>query len=430
MKPVAESQARVVIIGAGFAGLWAATALSRCGCSVLILNRNNYHAFPPLLYQVAAAEIEPEQIAYPLRSVIRKWRNVKVGMVEVLGVDFATRTVHTSDRDVSYDYLILSIGATTDFFGVPGAAEHAYPLKTLVHSVAIRNQILCRFESAMREPSTERRLGTLVFTIVGGGATGVEFAGALAELIQGPFRNDYPNLEFGRVRVVVVEGAKRLLSGMPEPCGIYALERLKQMGVDVMLGSQVQRVEKDAVYLSDGTVLATDTVIWTAGVQGDPVGRAWGLRSVRGGRLEVTPALQLPDHPEVYVAGDLAYVEEDGQPLPMTAPVATQQGVSAAANILRQIEGQEPASFVYKDKGAMVTIGRNAAVARIGKRYYFGFFAWILWLAVHIFNLIGFRNRLFVLVNWSRDYFLRDRAVRLIMPMGSESPCGSDTDPG
>jgi NADH:ubiquinone reductase (H+-translocating) len=322
--------------------------------------------------------------------------------------------------------LILGMGGITNYFGVIGAAENAYPLKTLEHAITLRNHILCRFESAMRETGESVRPGTLTFTIVGGGASGLEFAGAVAELIKGPFREDFPDIDFQRVRVVLIEAGGRLLPDMKESASQYILERIQKMGVEVMLNTMVKQVTDNWVLMVDGTELFTDTVVWTAGIQGEPAVKLWGLPVARGGRVAVTPTLQIPEHPEVYAAGDLAYIEYDGHPLPMTAPVAIQEGTTAANNILRQIKGLNPNNFKYKDKGTMVTIGRNAAVARMGNRYFKGFFAWILWLAVHIFNLIGFRNRVFVLINWARDYFFADRPVRLILSTGSEHPCGWD----
>ncbi len=407
---------RVVIVGAGFGGLWAARSLARLPVDVLLVDRNNYHTFLPLLYQVAAAELEPEAIIYPVRSILRGLPNVHFAMAEVLEIDFNTRVVKISDRVIPYDFLILAIGSTFHFFGVPGAAEHAFALKTLEQGIALRSHILRCFERAVYEPVAERRRQLLTFAIVGGGPTGVEFAGALAELIRGPLRKDYSTLDFREVRVLLLEALESLLPGFPAPLRSYTFERLRWMGLEVRLGAQVSHVNRNAVHLNDGPVIPTETVVWTAGVRGDPRVERWGLSIARGGRVVVLPTLQVSGHPEVYVVGDLALVEE-GESLPMVAPVAIQQGVAAARNIGRQVVGQAPQPFRYRDRGTMATIGRNAAVAKLGTRAFTGFPAWILWLGVHLLNLIGFRNRLIVLINWAWDYFFYERAMRLILPL-------------
>jgi len=416
---------RVIIIGAGFGGLWAARTLANHPVDVLIIDRNNYHTFLPLLYQVAAAELEPEQIAYPVRSILRKLPNVDFIMSEVKRVDFGARLVVTDGPAISYDYLIVGIGSVSHFFGVPGAAEHAFLLKNLDQGVTLRNHILCHFEQAAYETDEERRRRLLTFTIVGGGPTGVEFAGALAELIRGPLVKDYPAIDFERVRVVLVEASNSLLSHLPERLQAYTLERLHDMGVEVILGAVVDEIEGEAVRLKNGGVIPTETVVWTAGVRGDPKIQDWGLPVARDGRVAVQSTLQAPGQENVYVVGDLAYVEEDGRPLPMIAPVAIQEGSAAARNVIRQVSGQEPLAFQYKDKGTMATIGRNAAAVRLGARTYTGFFAWLLWLGVHLFYLIGFRNRLIVMFSWSIDYFFFERAVRLIFPSDKGVRCAA-----
>lgn len=409
---------RVVIVGAGFGGLWAARALTQFPVNVLLIDRNNYHTFLPLLYQVAAAELEPEAIVYPVRSIVRNLRNVRFTMAEVVSIDLGARALTTPDRVIPYDFLILATGSTSHFFGVTGAADHAFPLKTLEEGIALRNHILRCFERALDEPSADRRRQLLTFAIVGGGPTGVEFAGALAELIRGPLRKDYPSLNLHEVRVVLLEATDTLLPGLPERLRSYALRRLRGMGLDVRLASAVSQISRQTVSLKDGTVIPTETVVWTAGVRGDPLVENRGLPLARGGRVAVLPTLQVAGHPEVYVVGDLTFVE--GEPLPMIAPVAIQQGAAAARNIGRQIAGNAPRRFVYRDRGTMATIGRNAAVAIVGNREFIGFPAWILWLGVHLVNLIGFRNRLIVLINWAWDYLFYERAVRLIFPGGSQ----------
>jgi NADH dehydrogenase len=407
---------RIVIVGAGFGGLWAARTLAGSPCDVLLVDRNNYHTFHALLYQVAAAELGQEDIVYPVRSILRKMPNVHFAMHDVQGIDFNARLVKTSEHVVPYDFLIVAMGTTPDFFAVPGAAEYAFPLKSLRQAIALRNQILHCFEMTAHETDALKRQRSLTFTIVGGGPTGVEFAGALTELIHRPLAKDYPTLDFGEVGVVLFEARDALLPTLPQNLQDYALSRLRRMGVEVHLQSTVSRVTPEAVYLREGPTMPTETVVWTAGVRADPQVQKWGLPTARTGRVAVLPTLQVEGYPEVYVIGDLAYLEEDGRPLPMMAPVAIQQGVAAARNIARMIAGQSTRSFHYRDRGTMVTIGRNAAVANAFGHPFTGFPAWILWLVFHLIKLIGFRNRLLVLINWIWDYFLFERTVRLILP--------------
>ena len=421
-----------MIVGAGFGGLWAVRALARSPVEAVLVDRNNYHAFLPLLYQVAAAELEPEDIAYPVRSILRTLRHVRFALAEVQEIDLPGRVVRAGDGLLPYDFLILATGSVSHFFGVPGAAQHAFPLKTMEHGIALRNHILGCFERAAHEPSAERRREALAFAIVGGGPTGVEFAGALAELIRGPLVRDFPGLDFREVRLVLLEARESIPPGLPERLRAYTEGRLRRMGVEVRVRAAVSEVTPHAVHLKDGTVIPTETVVWTAGVRGDPSAQAWGLPTARDGRVKVLPTLQVPGYPEVYVVGDLAYVEEDGRPLPMIAPVAIQQGAAAARNILRQVRASDPLPFRYRDRGTMVTIGRNAAVACLGRRCFSGFPAWVVWLSVHIFKLIGFRNRLLVLINWAWDYFFFERAVRLILPLGTgpdPRPPGKSPEP-
>jgi len=294
--------------------------------------------------------------------------------------------------------------------------------------LALRNHILRCFEQAVHEPDAERRRRLLTLAIVGGGPTGVEFAGALAELLHGPFVKDYPTLDFQEVQVVLLEAMDSLLPDLPERLRAYALARLRQMEVEVRLQAMVSQVTPEAVHLSDGTTMPTETVVWTTGVRGDPQVQGWGLPTAHNGRVAVLPTLQVPGHPEVYVIGDLACVEEDGRPLPMMGPVAIQQGEAAARNIVRQMAGQTPLPFHYRDRGTMVTIGRNAAVAHPFGRAFTGVSAWVLWLSFHLIKLIGFRNRLLVLINWAWDYFLFERTVRLILPLNARGSHRGDVE--
>ena len=404
-------------MGAGFAGLWAARALADEPVEVLLLDRNNFHTFYPLLYQVGAAEIDTTEICYPVRKVLRGQSNARFAMGDVESVDLDARALRVGSATVPYDHLILATGSTPHYFGVEGAADHAFPLRVIEHGIALRNHVLARFERAARDPDRERRRRALSFVIVGGGPTGVEYAGALAELVFGPIARDYPEVDTREVRIVLLEGLDRLLSGMRDRLGRYARERLGRMGVEVRLGRRVERVAPDGVRLDDGTELRSETVVWTAGVQGDPDARRWGLPVGRGGRVEVEPTLRVPGRPEVQVIGDLAAFEQDGELLPQVAPVATQQGEHAARNVRRALDGRDAEPFRYRDKGMLATVGRNHAVAEVFGRAFSGFGAWLLWVVVHVAKLIGFRNRLVVLTNWAWDYVTYERFARLILPL-------------
>jgi NADH:ubiquinone reductase (H+-translocating) len=407
---------RVVIVGAGFGGLWAARRLANKPVDVLVVDRNNYHTFLALLYQVAAAELEAEDIAYPVRSIFWNLRNVDFVLANVRLINLQNRILETDGQEISYDYLILSTGSITHTFDIPGVETHTYYLKTLEEAVVLKNHIICCFEGATRETNEDRRRSLLTFVIVGGGATGVEYAGALSELIHGPLVQDYRSINFQTVRIILLEASDRLVTNMPETVSIYTLERLKQMGVDVRLGTKVMEVTPDKVNLSGQNMIPTRTVVWTAGVKGEPIAALSSLPTNRDGRVPVLPTLQVPGHPEIYVVGDLAFIREGDRVLPMVAQVAIQSAITAAQNILRHIDETAPQPFYYRDRGSMITIGRNTAGVAIGSRTYTGFFAWVLWLVIHLFNLIGFRNRMMVLINWAWDYLLYERAVRFVFP--------------
>jgi NADH dehydrogenase len=411
-----KDRPRVLVVGAGFGGLAVARALAGSSASVVVLDRNNYHTFLPLLYEVAAAELDATEISHPVRSIVRRLPNVHFVMAEVTAVDLASRVLTADGRAFAYDYLVLATGSTAHYFGVEGAADHAFPLYSLEQGLVLRNHILLCLERATLEPDEAKRRGMLTFAIVGGGPTGVEFAGALAELIHGPVMKDYPTLHGEEVRVVLLEAMDSLLSFLPKRLGAYTLQRLIKMGVEVRLEAMVTRITPQAVCLKGGEIIPTRAVVWTAGVRADPRLEAWGLPIARGGHIPVLATLQVPGFPDVYAVGDLAYLEQGGTRVPMVAPVAMQQGQVAGRNILRQLAGQEPEPYCYRDQGAMVTIGRNAGVVRIRDRTFTGFFAWATWLAVHLVKLIGFRNRLFVLLNWAWDYIFFERAARLILP--------------
>ena len=424
MDPSRRQQ--VVIVGAGFGGLWTARALADGPADVLLLDRNNFHTFWPLLYQVGAAEIEATEIAYPVRSALRKHSNVRFQMAEAEELDTDQRILRTRAREIPYDILVLALGSTPHFFGVPGGDRHAFPLKTLDDGLELRNRILSRFELAAAEPNRQHRRRLLTFVIVGGGTTGVELAGALAELIRSLCRRDYTELRGEPASVIIVEALDTLLAEFPADLGSYARTRLTRMGVQVRLSTKVDEVTRDSVRLADGGVIETETVIWTAGVRGHPLAKAWGLPTSPKGTVVVEATLQARGVPHVYVVGDLAHLEQDGAPLPMIAPVAIQQAKIAARNIVRELRGGRLESFRYREPGRLAVIGRNKAVAQIKGRTLTGFLAWVLWAGTHIAKLIGFRNKLLVLINWLTDYLFYERAVRLVLPFHEVSDVTDD----
>ncbi len=420
---IKNSKPKVVIIGAGFGGLWAARTLAHQPVDVVVVDRNNYHTFLALLYQVAAAELDAEDIAYPVRSVFWNKPNIDFILAHARRVDLQNNRIETDGETIHYDYLILANGSVTSTFGVPGVEEHAYFLKTLEEAVALKNHIICCFEAASRETGNDNKKALLTFVIVGGGATGVEYSGALAELIHGPLIRDYPTIDFADVRIELLEAADHLVGHMPKTLRDYTARQLRKMGVDVRLKTAVAEVTKDKAILKDQEAIPTRTVIWTAGVRGEELPADSAIRVGRDGRVSVQDTLQVQDHPNIYVIGDLAAIQDDSRVLPMVAQVAIQSGVTAAKNILLQVAGKSAAAFRYADRGSMIAIGRKAAGVAIGKRTFKGFIAWIMWLIIHLFNLIGFRNRVMVLTNWAWDYLLYERAVRYVFP--SRMPSGS-----
>ncbi|GIW32533.1 MAG: pyridine nucleotide-disulfide oxidoreductase [Meiothermus sp.] len=403
----------VVVLGAGFAGLHAVRELSRePGVRVTLVDRNNYHLFQPLLYQVATAGLEAPQIAFPIRAFLRKHRNARFLLGSAEGVDPRARVLWVEGRPIAYDYLIVGTGARTNDFGLPGVARYGYGLKNLDDAMKIRDRILSACEEAVRTPDPARRKALLTFVVVGGGPTGVELAGALGELRRHVVSRDYPDLDLSEFRVVLIEAGPRLLEAFAPSSAQYAQRFLEKLGVELMLGEQVVEVTPDAVRLRSGLNLPCFTVLWSAGVTGQVLP---GLTPARGNRIATAPELYVPDYPSIYVVGDLNYLEyRDGRPHPQVAPVAMQQGALAARNILRELHGQEKRPFKYKEKGSMATLGRSHAIAEIGRLKMRGFLAWGAWLAVHLYYLIGSRNRMMVLSNWAYSYFTYDYAVRIM----------------
>ena len=404
----------VVIGGAGFGGLRAARALRRAPVQVVLLDRNNYHLFQPLLYQVATAGLEPEEIARPARAILRRQKNFDFRMVDVTRVDLAARRLETSGGPIAYDFLVLASGGETNFFGLASMRIHGLGLKDIPDALKIRNHVLTCFEQAMLETDAERRRALLTFIVAGGGPTGVEMAGALSELIRLVLVKDYPRLNIKDVRILLLEATDRLLAAMPERLREAAAKTLWRKYVEVRFGATVADYDGAQIRLKSGEVIPAHTVIWAAGVRAAPLAETLGVPGGRQGRIPVEPTLQLAGHPDVFIIGDAAYREQDGAPLPMVAPVAIQMGQAVARNIARAVRGHPLEPFRYRDKGTLATIGRNAAVADVFGLQLSGFPAWVMWLVVHIFQLIGFRNKLFVMINWAWDYFFYERAARLI----------------
>lgn len=419
------AEPHVVIVGGGFGGLDAARGLAGAAVRVTLVDRHNYHLFQPLLYQVATAALSPGDIAAPIRWVLRRQRNIRVLLAEARAIEPAARRVLLDKGSLDYDYLILAAGAAHAYFGHADWSAHAPGLKTLDDALAIRREVLLAFEAAEREDDPREQCRLLTFAIVGGGPTGVELAGALAEIARRTLRRDFRRIRPESARVVLIERGPRLLATFPASLGDHAARSLGRLGVDVRLDAGVTAVDAGGVSLGDERIDA-GTVLWAAGVAASPLARTLGVALDRAGRVPVRPTLQMRDHPEIYVVGDLAALDQDGAPLPGVAQVAIQGGAHAAANIRRAIAGRRLEAFRYRDYGTMATIGRGSAVAVLGPVRASGFPAWLLWLCVHLVSLIGFRNRLAVLGEWAWSYLTFQRRVRLItgerLWPGSERP--------
>lgn len=409
------SKKRVVIAGMGFGGLRAAKALAGSDFELMMIDRNNYHLFQPLLYQVATAGLEQEAIAYPLRGLTRRWPGSSFLLADINGIDLAGKSVQTDAGPVPYDYLVIAAGSRTNFFGMESVAAHSFDLKRLDQAEDLRNHILLLFEHASQEADPVRKAALLTFVIVGGGPTGVEFAGALRELIVYVLSQDHPSVSADETRIVLVEAADSLLTAMPHELRQYACDKLCAMGVEVLLESRVVGATAESVQLHGGAVIASHTLIWSAGVSAAALaGQLQGVERAAGGRIVVQSDLSIKEYPEVFVVGDMACTLTDGKPLPMMAPVAIQQGAYAARMIRAREQGLTLPPFQYFDKGSMATIGRSSAVATAAGLSIRGYIAWVAWLLLHLYYLIGFRNRLVVMMNWTYAYWFQERQVRLI----------------
>ena len=404
---------RVVILGGGFGGLYAARALRRARARVTLVDRRNHHVFQPLLYQVATAALNPSDIAVPIRHILSRQANVEVILGEAASVDVAGRRVTLTDGEIPYDYLIVATGATHSYFGRDEWAPFAPGLKTIDDALEIRRRILLAFEAAERETDRDRRAAWLTFVIVGGGPTGVELAGAIAEIARRILREDFRRIDPRSARVLLAEAGPRLLPAFDAGLAEKTERSLRALGVEVLTGSPVTAIDATGVSIGERRVAAR-IVLWAAGVAASPLARSLGAPLDRAGRVPVAPDLTLPGHPEVFVIGDLAALRQDGRPVPGVAPAAKQMGRQTARNILRALRGLPYRPFRYRDAGSLATIGRAAAVADFGRIRLWGLSAWLAWLVIHIYFLIGFRNRLLVILQWAWLYLRCESGARLI----------------
>ena len=410
---------RVVIVGAGFGGLNAAMALAKAPAHITVIDRKNHHTFQPLLYQVATAGLSPGEIAAPIRSILRGRKNIEVLMAEVIAFDLARKTVETPEFHIAYDYLIVAAGAQHSYFGHDEWEELAPGLKTIEDALEIRRRVLLAFELSERQAAENGTAPPLNFVVVGGGPTGVELAGTLAEISRHALAHEFRSIDPARTHILLLEGGPRILPAYAEDLSRSAEEQLQRLGVEVRTSAMVTRVEPGAVDIGDTRLPAT-VVLWAAGVAASPLGKKLGVTVDRAGRVPVQPDLSIAGHPEIFVIGDLAEVKDErGNMLPGVAPVAMQQGNFVAKIIRQELESNRTGwstrpAFRYWDKGSLATIGRAAAIAQFGKIHISGFLAWLSWLFVHILFLIGFRNRVLVFIQWAWSYATYERGARLI----------------
>ena len=414
MSSRTSSDPHVVIVGGGFAGLTAARTLRHAPVRITLVDRHNHHVFQPLLYQVATAGLSSTNIAAPLRHILRRQGNATVLLADATGVDLRRRCLILRDGEMAYDFLILAAGATHSYFGHEEWSRHAPGLKTLDDAIDIRRRVLLAFEEAERETDEARRTEWLTFVVVGAGPTGVEMAGTLAEIARHTLRGEFRHIDPARARVILVEGTDRVLPPYSPKLSDKAQRQLEALGVAVFTSKMVTGVDATGVWLGEERIAAR-TIVWAAGVAASPIGRRLGVPVDRAGRVKVASDLTIPGHKGVFVVGDLALIEQDGRPVPGVAPAANQMGAHAARNVIRAVESQPLSAFRYVDKGSLATIGRRAGVAAIGRLQLWGAPAWLAWLAIHIFFLIGFRNRIVVMLDWALAYLTYQRHARLLL---------------
>ncbi|NIK10537.1 NADH dehydrogenase [Xanthomonas arboricola] len=423
-----QAPLHLVVVGGGFAGLWATRALDDPGIRITLIDRQNHHLFQPLLYQVATAGLSAPDIAAPLRHILREQRNVEVLLGDVAEIAPARREVVLADGNaLGYDMLLLATGATHAYFGNDQWAEHAPGLKTLYDALVLRRKLLLAFERAEAESDPAARAAWLSFAVVGGGPTGVELAGTLAEIARHTLKNEFRHIDPQQARVRLVEAGPRVLPSFPDDLTAKARKQLERLGVEVHTGTPVTHIDALGYQLGD-TFVPARTVVWAAGVAASPLARTLGVPLDRAGRVLVQPDLSVPGHPEILVGGDLAAVQQDGRPVPGVAPAAKQMGKHIAKAIRARHRGQPAPAFRYQDYGNLATIGRMAAIVHVGKLKLSGIVAWWFWLAAHVYFLIGFRNRFVVLVNWAMAYWSYQRAARIIFGGATDDPPPSSKD--
>ncbi len=408
-----RARPRVAILGGGFGGLYCARALHRAPVDITLVDRHNYHLFQPLLYQVATASLSPADVASPIRYILKKQENVEVWLGEAVEVDPEARVVRLEDGRLEYDYLVVATGVTHAYFGNDHWAERAPGLKTVDDALEIRRRFLVAFEAAEREADPDARRRLLTFVIVGGGATGVELAGAMAEIAAESIPRDFRFINTASARVILLEGADRVLPSYPPDLSESARRQLERLGAEVRLESLVTDIDDDGVHIGDEMIPAGN-VFWAAGVAASPLGASLDAPLDGTGRVLVEEDCSVPGHPEIFVIGDLAHIEQDGDTLPGVAQVAIQSGRHVARTIRADLRGRSRDEFHYRDKGSLATIGRNAAVADFDRFRFGGFFAWLLWVFIHILYLIGFRNRILVMFQWAWAWITYHRGIRLI----------------
>lgn len=419
----------IVIVGGGFAGLWATRALARDAVRITLVDRGNHHLFQPLLYQVATAGLSAPDIAAPLRHILRGQDNVEVRLAEVRDIDTGRRTLALADgRSLSYDVLVLAAGATHAYFGNDQWAAHAPGLKTLDDALMLRRKLLLAFERAEAETDPAARAAWLSFAVVGAGPTGVELAGTLAEIARHTLRSEFRNIDPALAKVRLLEAGPRVLASFPEDLSEKARRQLEKLGVEVLTGTPVGDIDAEGYRLGERRIAAR-TVIWAAGVAASPLGALLEAPRDRAGRVQVAPDLRVPGHPDVFVAGDLAAIQSGGAPVPGVAPAAKQMGRHVAANIRALLREQATQPFVYRDFGNLATIGRMAAVVHVGRLKLSGALAWWFWLTAHVFFLIGFRNRLVVMLNWTWAYWSYQRSARIIFGPPADIPAAAPEPP-
>lgn len=404
---------KVLVIGGGFAGLWAVRALARAPVDIVLIDRVNHHLFQPLLYQVATGGLSAPAIAAPLRHILRRQKNVTVLLGEVEGIDTAAKQVRLVDQTLDFDYLLVAAGSSHAYFGNDQWEPHAPGLKTLSDALAIRRRILSAFENAERETDPVKQAAWLQFAVVGGGPTGVELAGTLAEIARHTLKNEFRRIDPTKARILLIEAGARVLSSFSASLSEQARKQLTKLGVEVRTGTPVAQIDADGLTLG-GERINARTVLWAAGVQASPLGALLAVPLDRVGRVLVAPDLSVPGLPNIFVAGDLAAFQQAGKPVPGVAPAAKQMGAHVARVIAARLSGAPSRSFRYRDFGNLATIGRMAAVVEFGRVKLTGLLAWWFWLLVHIFFLIGFRNRLMVLTDWAWAYFSYQRSARIV----------------